>query len=245
MTSSTLTCPRLAIMSAIPGELEFLRTRLGGRDVVLAESGIGKVNAAISTTLLITEHQPSTILFTGVAGGLDPDLSVGDVVIAEQTIQHDAGVIAGERIVTHQAGHVPFFNPSVRLGYQPSPALLAAAHSAVDGLELAPLTGAAGDNERPPRIIFGTILTGDQFLNCATTRVRLHDEFEGTAIEMEGAAVAQTAERFGVDCLVVRAVSDLAGAESDIDFMAFLDQVAANSATVVEAIIDELGPTQD
>lgn len=240
-------------MSAIPGELTLLRERLdrdtvsdlegrridrgrlGGREVVLLESGIGKVNAAIVTTLLISRHRPSTILFTGVAGGLDPGLGVGDVVIGQRTIQHDAGVLADQRIDTYQAGHLPFFNPADRLGYFPSPILFEAARRAVEGMELGEVAG------RMPSVVVGTILTGDQFLNCGATRDRLHDELGGQAIEMEGGAVAQTAQAFGVDCLVVRALSDLAGAESDLDFTTFLDEVAANSAVVVERIVRELG----
>jgi adenosylhomocysteine nucleosidase len=245
----------VVVMCAIPQELALLRGALEarvshqvagrradagtleGRPVVLAEAGIGKVNAAVVTTLLLERFRPSMVLFTGVAGGLDPGLGVGDVVIGERTIQHDAGVIQDQRLDVHQAGHVPFFNPSERLGYRPSEALLASAHAAVDGLVLPALSAGAGGSGAPPRIVFGTILTGDQFLDCAATRDRLHAEMHGTAVEMEGAAVAQAAEVLGVDCLVVRALSDLAGEGSSLDFVEFLDEVASNSATVIRALL--------
>lgn len=213
-------------MSAIPGELAVLRASAPS-DVVLAESGIGKVNAAAVTTKLILEHRPDVILFTGVAGGLDPSLGVGDVVIGERTIQHDAGVLVHERIDVYQAGHIPFFNPTDQLGYRPSDSLLATAREAAADIELETVLG------RPPDVTVGTVLTGDQFLDDAVTRDRLFREFGAQAVEMEGAAVAQVADRFGVDCLVIRALSDLAGGSATLDFASYFPQVAANSARLV------------
>ncbi|HEY5685949.1 MAG TPA: 5'-methylthioadenosine/adenosylhomocysteine nucleosidase [Acidimicrobiia bacterium] len=242
------------IMSAIPQELAALRAELAGRvdhpvgsriattgllagrPVVLGEAGIGKVNAAVVTTRLVDRFDPAVILFTGVAGGVDPDLGVGDVVIGERTIHHDAGVIEGEALQVYQAGHTPFFNPTDRLGFRPSDALLACALEAASGLALDPVI----DPARAPRVVAGTILTGDQFVNCEATRDRLHRELGGHAVEMEGAAVAQAARALGADCLVVRSLSDLAGAGSDIDFVRFLDAVARNSARVVAAIVRNL-----
>jgi adenosylhomocysteine nucleosidase len=221
-------------MSAIPGELKLLRSRLDPTDVVLVESGIGKVNAAVVTTQLILQHKPEMILFTGVAGGLDPDLGVGDVVIGERSIQHDAGVRFDGRLDPHQAGHIPFFNPTHVLGYYPSPALLETAKEAVGAVALGEVLG------RLPRSVVGVILTGDQFISSPIERERLHRDFGAHAVEMEGAAVAQVADRFDVDCLVVRALSDMAGDDSELDFARFLEQVAANSAKVVETIVGML-----
>jgi adenosylhomocysteine nucleosidase len=221
-------------MSAIPGELKLLRSRLDATDVVLVESGIGKVNAAVVTTQLILQHKPEVILFTGVAGGLDPDLGVGDVVIGERAIQHDAGVRFDGRLDAHQAGHIPFFNPTHTLGYYPSPALLETAKKALDQVAFSEVLG------RLPRSVVGVILTGDQFISSPIERERLHREFGAHAVEMEGAAVAQVADRFDVDCLVVRALSDMAGDDSELDFARFLEQVAVNSAKVVERIVGML-----
>jgi adenosylhomocysteine nucleosidase len=88
--------------------------------------------------------------------------------------------------------------------------------------------------------VVGVILTGDQFISSPIERERLHRDFGGHAVEMEGAAVAQVANRFDVDCLVVRALSDMAGDDSELDFSRFLEQVAANSAKVVETIVGML-----
>lgn len=223
----------IAIMSAIPGELLLLRQRLRG-EVPLVESGIGKVNAAAVTAKVILEHQPDTILFTGVAGCIDPSLSIGDVVIGERTIQWDAGVAGRAGFDVYQAGHIPFFNPTDELGFQPSSELLAAANEVAGGLTLESVLG------RVPEVTEGTILTGDQFIDDPAVRDRLHAGFGAQAVEMEGAAVAQVAAEAGVDCLVIRALSDLAGGDADIDFTSYFPAVAANSARLVGRIHDSI-----
>lgn len=214
--------------------------RLDGHQVVLAEAGIGKVNTAVTATLLVERFRCRLIVFTGVAGGLDPSLRIGDVVIADRTIQHDAGVVEDEGLRCYQAGHVPFFNPTRRLGY-PAPAdLLSRARSRMKGFELPPLSIGAGGEGESPRVAFGTLLTGDQFVNSEQERERLHGEFEALAVEMEGAALGQVSEVLGIEHLVIRSLSDLAGAGSTVDFSQFLDEVAANSVRVVRHLLAAL-----
>lgn len=223
------------------GGLVFQRGGLDGHNVVLAGGGVGKVNAAITSTLLADRFACRCLLFSGVAGGLDPALGVGDVVIGERTLQHDAGVLQASRIHTYQAGHVPFFNPTDQLGYYPPAELLARVRDRLDGFSLPPLSAAAaGGDERTPSIAFGTILTGDQFLNCEATRERLFAELGGKAIEMEGGAVGQVAEAFAIPHLVIRALSDLAGAESASDFGRFVEEVAAGSAAILRRILEAI-----
>jgi adenosylhomocysteine nucleosidase len=221
------------------GRLRVTTGSLRGVDVVLAEAGIGKVNAAVVATRLIDRFGPRTVLFTGVAGGLDPALDVGDVVIGAWSIQHDAGVFQDDRLKVYQAGHVPFLNPVDRLGYRPSSDLLETARHAVGDVVLDSMDAMPGVG-RQPRVVVGTILTGDQFVASESLRERLHRELGGQAVEMEGAAIAQTAELLGVDCLVIRSLSDLAGSESNLDFSRFLSIVATNSARMVTAILDTL-----
>jgi adenosylhomocysteine nucleosidase len=237
----------IGIIAAIPQELHHLRGairrdreseiggfrfdhgQLDGIEVVVAEAGIGKVNTAMVATMLATRFAADPLIFSGVAAGLDPDLKIGDLVLATRAIQHDAGVIENGRLQPYQAGHIPFFNPTDRLGYDAPPRLMEAARQTLDGFALPPLSSAAGGGGRAPRVFFGTVLTGDQFLNCGTTRERLQGEFGALAYAMEGGALAQVAERFGVGWLEVRALSDLAGREARFDFMAFVDEVAASS----------------
>ncbi|WP_445167694.1 5'-methylthioadenosine/adenosylhomocysteine nucleosidase [Mycolicibacterium sp. Dal123E01] len=234
----------IGLICAIPQELDHLRTMLvdadvvqvahtecvvgalDGHDVVVVGSGMGKVNSALVATILADRFGCSAIVFSGVAGGLDPDLSVGDVVIADRVIQHDAGLIENDRLQTYQAGHVPFINPTDRLGYRVDETLLT---NVVARLK-----------DFAPAVRFGTVLSGDQYLHCDATRARLHAEFGGLAVEMEGGAVAQVAEAFGVPWLVIRALSDLAGHDSRFDFLAFVDQVAALSVAILRRLLPVL-----
>jgi len=200
---------------------------IGGRDVVVTSVGVGKVNAAMVATLAIDHFSPREVLFTGVAGGIDPVLGIGDVVVAEHVLHHDAGVFGPDGFEIYQSGHVPFFNPTDHLGYRPSLGLLDRVRSAATGLQLSPVLG------RVPNLVFGTVVTGDQFIQSEEERRRLFETFKAQATEMEGAAVAQVAEHFGVDYILIRAVSDRVGVDSAFDFARFLGDVSINSSNVV------------
>lgn len=222
------------------GHAEFATGTLDGHDVVLVGSGMGKVNAALVTTLLIDRFGCRSIAFSGIAGGLDPALSVGDVVIADRIVQCDAGMIHDERLEVYQAGHVRFFNPTDRLGHPVDASLAARVRDRLADFELPILDRAAGGQDRPPHVVYGTILTGDQYLHCEPTRTRLHAEFAAAAIEMEGGAVAQVCESFGLPWLVIRALSDLAGRDAHLDFAAFGHGVAAISAALLRRALPVL-----
>ncbi|MBP1821407.1 5'-methylthioadenosine/adenosylhomocysteine nucleosidase [Mycobacterium sp. OAE908] len=236
----------IGLICAIPQELAHLRAILAdarsteaahtvfdsgmidGHDVVLVGSGMGKVNAALVTTLLADRFGCRTIVFTGVAGGLDPGLAIGDIVVADFLIQHDAGVVENGRVRTYQPGYVPVINPTDRLGYPVDAELL-------DGVR-----HRLADLSIPGQIVYGTVLSGDQYLNCETTRDRLRSDLGGQAIEMEGGAVAQVCESFGIPWLVIRALSDLAGGNALFDFTAFVDQAAESSATILRRLLPVL-----
>jgi adenosylhomocysteine nucleosidase len=163
-----------------------------------------------------------------VAGGLDPTLAIGDIVIADLVIQHDAGVLEDERVRVYQPGYAPIINPTDRLGYPADPELLARVRERLEGISI------------PGQIVYGTVLSGDQYLNCDATRDRLLRELGGQAIEMEGGAVAQVCEAFGIPWLVIRALSDLAGGNALFDFTTFVDQAAATSAMILRRLLPVL-----
>lgn len=240
----------VVVMSALAGELGLLRAEMtdgrkvhagghrfevgtiGGFDVVVTSVGVGKVNAAMVATLAIDHFAPREVLFTGVAGAVDPVLGIGDVVVAEHVLHHDTGVFGPDGFAIYQSGHVPFFNPTDTIGYRPSLELLDRARSAGADLRLGSVLG------RVPNLVFGTVATGDQFIQSEEERRRLHETLGAQVAEMEGAAVAQVAEHFGIDHLVIRAVSDRAGVDSAIDFARFLEEVSVNSASVVLGLLD-------
>lgn len=216
------------------GGLAFWRGEIAGRAAVFVESGAGKVNAGVASALLLDRFDCRALMLCGVAGGLDPALGVGDVVVATSNIQHDYGVQKEYGFLTIQPGSRPSLGQDFTPGYKAADTLVARLTEAVNGLVLEALPESVGAGRRIPAVHFGAILTGDAFVNSESLRRRLYAEFRAQAVEMEGAAVAQIARRWGDDIAVVnvRCLSDLAGAESHLDFRAFLP-VAARYASQV------------
>ena len=246
----------LGLICAIPNEIQhfgssfekrdekliagfsFLLGKLDGVETVLVEAGMGKVNAAIVTTLLIEQFNCRTVLFSGVAGGVDPKLGVGDVIIGTKLIQHDYGMIVSDKLTTYQPGHLPIHMPTEKLGYDADAELIDKIFGELKDFELPMISAeAAGGKARKPAITSGTILTGDQFIGCTIARDRLCSELGGLAVEMEGAAIAQVAEHYQVPFVIVRSLSDLAGEESTMDFVKFLEETAGGAALVLRRII--------
>ena len=243
----------LGIVSALPEEMGSLGLALNGGEVVevagfhfrpgriddhpviLAEAGVGKVAAALVGSLLLDRFGCRGLIFSGVAGGLDPELAIGDIVIGDELLQHDYGALVAGRLKSYHPGTAPIGEPISRPPFLLDAGLRRAIAADIAEFRLPPFR--AGGIDRPGRVLLGRILSGDQFVNCASARDRLRADFGGQAVEMEGAALAQVAERFGVPCIVVRCLSDLAGAESHIDFTAFLPAAAGTAAIVVRRLI--------
>lgn len=202
--------------------LTILLGTLDGRQVALAESGIGKVNAALAATILLDRFECRGLIFSGVAGGLDPALSVGDLVIATDIIQHDYGAFVNGALEVYRAGALPFPEYRGEVSIAADADLIAGAKAAVADRGI---------------VHFGTILTGDTYLGCSATRERLFASFAGKAIDMESGAVAQVSEAFGVPWLVIRALSDLAGEDSQLDFLAFVHDAAKKAVSTLLEIL--------
>jgi adenosylhomocysteine nucleosidase len=221
------------------GGLSFWRGAIAGREAVFVESGAGKVNAGVATSLLLDRFDCRALMLCGVAGGLDPALGVGDVVIGTSHTQHDYGTHREGYFLTIQPGSRPSRGTDDwKPGYPEAEPLVARLRAAVDGLSLEPLPEAVGAGARTPTVHFGPILTGDSFINAEDHRQRLHGEFAAKAVEMEGGAVAQVARRWGGDIpfVNVRCLSDLAGRSSHLDFRAFLPIAARYASTVAHRV---------
>jgi adenosylhomocysteine nucleosidase len=246
--------PLTGILGAMPVEIQMLESKLqgertekflgvtfhtgtlNGRKVVLAASGIGKVSAAMTATLLLDHFRPSEVLFTGVAGGINPELAPGDIVIGEKTAQHDYGELTPQGFRPQPAGkQIPLLmNAPERL------LTLAEAAAKDAALEKVPTT----QGERLPRVIRGVIVTGDIFVASPAKNAELRQLFKADAVEMEGAAVAQVCWQQDVPCLVIRCVSDKADATANADFERFVQVAAANSAKLTMSLLKLLAKSQ-
>jgi adenosylhomocysteine nucleosidase len=205
---------------------------LKGRKVVLAASGVGKVNAAKTATLLIDHFRPHEVLFTGVAGGVNPDLAPGDIVLGEKTAQHDFGEVTETGFrpqPTGEGSSLLMDAPERLLG-------LAEAAGRDASFEKTPTT----QGERLPRVVRGVIVTGDVFVASPAKTVELRRLFGADAVEMEGGAVAQICQQQKVPCLIIRCLSDKADTTANADFERFLNTAATNSARLTLSLLNRL-----
>ena len=222
---------------SVVGGLAYLQGQIAGREAVFVECGMGKVNAGIAAALMLDRFACEALMFCGVAGGLDPALGVGDVVVGTRNIQYDYGAEQEAGFRTYQPGKPPLPGFDDTHGYDVPPDLVKRLKRAADGVAFERLPAKVDAAQRLPRVSFGPIATGDCFVNSERTRQRLHGTYRAQACEMEGGAVAQVAERFGNLPLVnVRCLSDLAGAESHLDFGIFLPIAARNASLVAHKL---------
>jgi len=192
---------------------------LHGVDVALLKSGIGKVSAAVGTTLLLEHCKPDVVINTGSAGGLAKTLKVGDIVVSEEVRYHDADVTAFGYEPGQMAGCPPAFVADAEL--------INLAESCISGLNL--------------NAVRGLICSGDAFINGAEPLARIRNAFPTVAaVEMEAAAVGHVCHLFGTPFVVVRAISDVADTESHLSFEEFLVVAAQQSTLMVDAMLKAL-----
>ncbi len=217
--------------------VNFVTGELHGRNVVLAKSGIGKVNAAMTTTLLLYYFHPTEVIFTGIAGGIHPDLQPGDLIIAKKTAQHDIVIYSEDSFANYQIRN-PFTGDLNPTFFPADKKLLHAAERAKTHVKLDKILTHEG--KRDPNIHTGIIVTGDAFVASAAKKAELRRRFQADAVEMEGAAVAQICYQRQTPCLVVRSLSNTADSNVDMDSLTFYRLAAHNSARYVMQIVDEL-----
>ena len=221
--------------------IQFLTGTLNNQHVVIARTGVAKVNAAMTATLAIQHFRPNRVIFTGVAGGLNPDLQIGDIVIAQKTAQHDLGRLESAEIENTGVRN-PINGKRNPVFFPADPELLRITETALADIKLNPFQTPQG--QRYPRIIRGTVVTGDIFVAFDAKKTALHKNLGADAVEMEGAAVAQICWQQNVPCLVIRSLSDNAGANASEDFKKYYKIAARNSATLVTRIISQLHSEQ-
>jgi adenosylhomocysteine nucleosidase len=218
-------------------EMTFTKGRLADRRIVLANVGVGKVNAAMTTTLLLEHFKPKGLIFSGVAGALNPDLAPGDLVLASATAQHDLGDVYADSIANFGVRN-PVTGERNPVFFPADPALLAAAQQAAQNVRLDPIPTGAGS--RNPVILTGVIVTGDGFIMSSAKKAELRRRLQADAVDMESAAVAQICRQFGVPCLIIRALSDYADENAQTDFERFYAAAAGNAAQIVAETLRRL-----
>jgi len=216
--------------------IAFTSGTIDGARIVTTRVGVGKVNAALATTLLLDHFSPAAVIFSGTAGAVDPDLNPGDVVVGTGVGHHDFGTATAGAFVRGPtrdpaSGQLdPVFFPA-------GPELLAAARRAAATAKPSRLP----DAEPGPaaRISEGVIVTGDSFISSPVVRDALRGELKASAVEMEGAAVAQVCARFGVPLIVIRSVTDRAEAQAMPSYQRFVDLASRNAADLAVATVRE------
>ena len=227
---------KLAIMGAMEEEIEpllahfdsvnvvefannkYYEVSYKGLDIVIAYSKIGKVFASLTATTMIEKFGCETLLFSGVAGGINPELKIGDLIIASKLCQHDLDITA--------FGHPHGFVPGGKVFVETSKALNDIAKEVA--------------NENGLKVIEGCIATGDQFVHSSERKEFIESTFKADALEMEGASVAVVCDALNIPFFILRAISDTADMDAGFDFDEFLKSSAKNSADYLIKIVDKL-----
>lgn len=189
-----------------------------GLDIVIAYSKIGKVNASLTATIMIQKFGCNTLLFSGVAGAINPNLKIGDLIVADKLCQHDLDITA--------FGHPYGYVPEGKIFIETSQYLRKIA------IEVA--------KENNLKVIQGTIATGDQFVHSVERKKFIETTFKADAIEMEGASVAVICDALNIPFFILRAISDTADMDASFDFNEFLKSSAKISAQYLIEIIKKI-----
>ncbi|WP_214629183.1 5'-methylthioadenosine/adenosylhomocysteine nucleosidase [Paenibacillus agaridevorans] len=199
--------------------ITYYEGKLHGNNVIYCKSGVGKVNAAVCTQLLL-DAGASHVLFTGVAGALDPRLDIGDIVVSSSCIQHDMDCSP----LGYRLGEIPYHPNSV---FRADPGLIELAASASERLF-------------PGRCLTGVVLSGDQFIASKEKVEELHQSLKGACAEMEGASVAQVCEMNGIPFVVIRSMSDKADGSAHANFADFTVQASNHSYRIIDDILQRI-----
>lgn len=203
--------------------MTFYKGILHNKEVVLARSGIGKVNAAVCAQLMITLFKIDYLINSGVAGTLHPDINQGDLVISTDAVQHDVDTtVFGDPL-----GEIP------RLGvtfFKADPTLIALAEQAAKNLSFDGVS-----------LFRGRIASGDQFVAGGELKERIQSHFAPSAVEMEGASIAHVAYLNQVPYVIIRAISDKADGSADMSYEEFLPLAAKHASALLVEMVKCIG----
>ncbi len=201
--------------------MDFYSGRLEDREVVIVRSGIGKVNGAVCTQILVDEFNINIVINTGIAGSLKSEINIGDMVIATDTLQHDVDATG----FGYKYGVIPRMKTSV---FVADTKLLKKAQSICSQVN-------------PDISVFlGRIVSGDQFIDDKDKKSWIAGQFAGYCTEMEGAAIAQTAYLNKIPFLIIRSISDKADDSAHMDYGKFETAAIAHTVKFITALVKEL-----
>ena len=202
------------------GRIEFCIGRLEGLDVVVAQCGVGKINAAVCAQTMCDRYEVTHLVNTGIAGSLDNELDIADVVISRDAMYHDVDA-------TH------FGYP-----YGQVPGLDVVAFPADE--KLMELAYAASEKTNPGHTKYGRIATGDMFVSRNEAKRLIIEHTGANCTEMEGAAIAQVAYQNGVPFVIIRAISDKADDSAEMDYPTFERIAAEHCASITRTLARNL-----
>lgn len=198
--------------------MKFYDGSLNGKEVVIVQSGIGKVNAGICTQILVDEFAVDAVINTGVAGSLCAEINIGDIVVSTDACEHDMDVTA----LGYDKGIIPQMKTSF---FQADRKLVEAAMEVCREVN-------------PDISVYeGRVVSGDQFISDNAVKDMLIETFHGSCAEMEGAAIAHAAYLNNLPYVVIRAISDKADGSAQMDYPEFERAAAKHSAKLVENLV--------
>lgn len=196
----------------------FFTGTLEGVPVTVVRSGIGKVNAAICTQILVDDHDVDLIVNTGIAGSLNADIDIADVVISTDVLHHDMDATG----FGYPKGQIPRMDVlSFEADKRMAEAAGKACREAVAGIG----------------IHMGRVVSGDQFISDKGRKNEIIKDFKGLCTEMEGAAIAQAAYLNKVPFVVIRTISDKADDSASMDYPAFEKKAITNSVKIIKKFV--------
>lgn len=199
-------------------ELNFVKCKIKDKICVLVKSGVGKVNAARATQILIDNFKPDYIVNVGVAGGLNPMLSIGDIVIGETLVQHDFDITA--------FGHVKGYIPGVGEKIYADDYLVKKIEEAIGNQE-----------EKVYKYEKGVIASGDIFCTAIPMRDKIYAKFNAECVEMEGAAIGQVCSLCNVPFVVIRSISDTPNGENEVIYEKFIKLASERCANILKDFV--------